>query len=185
MNEILDAFAGLFSITGILAFAAGVVATLTYTRIRAIVDDRIDPDNSPHSYSLKPLVMLWTLIFLMIGYIGVQEEMQAITVRRLVRETAQCEHEFRQVYLTNVAAQRQSDELAKAERAAQVEWLKETTTPPPTIAALHTTDPLYQAWAITMSKNWLDKIGAIESERQHQLDIVASHQLPEPQCGRR
>lgn len=183
MNNFASTVFGFFSLQCLVAFFAG--CAITYIILKW--DEHIKHKRNPNwgHLTLRPLVFLWSIIFLMIAYIGVQEEQQAIAVHSLARDTEQCNKEFHEALIKRDNLKQEADDLASQERQALAAWLTAMVIPPPNIAALHTTDPGFQEYAVQKTKEFYEQEQSIELSRQRSLMELSRHPLPEPQCGKR
>jgi len=176
---------GLFSLSGVVAFMTGVLLTRCYYFGRDKWMDRVDPANAPHHRVWKSVVMAGALTVLAVLYIGVQTQKTHDATLDLAQSTRYCEQQFNSAFSARSRALDEADSYADQERRALVDWLTQIVDPPPDVAATHTTDPAYQGWARAITQIYLDRITALQNERQAALNKRGAIALPDAKCGGR
>lgn len=190
MNAIFEAFAGLFSLTGLLAFIAGVAATRVYYWFKERYMDRNDPKGQPHHVGFRGLTMLWALIFITTGFIGFQQQQTATQVRSNAADTKECQREFNTALLARSAISEDNDHWSAIQRKALGDWLHEILLPPAEIQHIRDTDPnfgtnpVYVQWGWDVTQYYYGIIEKAQLEQEQNQRERAAHPLPEPTCGR-
>lgn len=187
MNQILDAFAGLFSLTGLIGFSFGVVATLGYYRLRDLYLDRCDPEGKPHRMGFKSLTLLWAGILIFMGVLGVQQQKTANDVRALAANTAECQKQFFTVLQFRARISEENDHWSYVQRKAIADWFRDVLFPPAEIVYMREHDPgnpKYLQWGIDITTKYSDEIQQAQAEQDENFKERAEHgKLPEPTCG--
>lgn len=187
MNHLTSVFGGLFSLSGLIAFMLGVLGTRLYYLLQERWQDRCDPAHRPHHVRLRSLTLLWALIFIITGYIGIQQQQTANQVRQLSADTSACQKEFFTVLKARAQSNDQTDEWSREKTFAISSWLRDILFPPADMLALREKsppDPLYTQWVIDTTSKYLNQIDTLEKAQETSLSDRAAHPLPEPSCGR-
>lgn len=181
------AFFGLFNLTGLLAFLGGILATYIYCWAKDRYHDRTDPMHKPHRTAFRSMLLLWMLVYIVVGYIALQQQAQSMAVHRLAEKTEHCQQEFMQGLKNRAQAADESDKWSNIKTGAVAEWMHNLTFPPPEMAARRTTnpqDPIYIKWALGMTDHYFEIIDNANQQQQEAIDYRRTHPLPEPTCGK-
>lgn len=188
MNTIWQAIGGLFSISSMISFLAGVAGTILFYRVEdKWVKDHQSGEEKPPVHKLRSLWILWSLVFVITGYIGFQEHETAESVRTLSRQTQDCQRQFQETLKIRSDAGDAQDEWARRKSQAIGGWLRDILFPPEDIARLRNenpNDPRYQQWAITVTSKYLGLIDEAEKEQEAAMKERQEHPYPEPTCGK-
>lgn len=199
MTFATELFGGLFSFGGLIGFLVGVALTIVFYRLEDRYSSRHCPeDGTPKPmHKLRSIWILWAILFVVTGYIGVQEQTTANQVRHLSANTAECQKQFftalklrAQVNDKIQKSNNQSDEWSREKTLAISNWLRDILTPPADMLALRerdSADPKYTEWVINITQSYLHKIDILEKAQEAELADRAAHPqppLPEPTCGR-
>lgn len=157
----------LFNTSRMVYFLAGVVMATAWW-YRKLKREGIIIDLAPLGIIMGVSVM----IFIAVQQVG------------LAAEVKQCQAEFNAVLQDRAKLSDQSDTLAGQEIEANSHWLAALTSPPPEIAALHTTDPIYRAWVQGTIKDYLFQLDKISTERTTALEQRKEKTYPTPTCGK-
>lgn len=205
-------FGGLFTLNGILIYAAGFLTRVVYCKVKMRVLDWRHPENAPHQHKFKMLIVGWAFAGVGIVFTGVQAQVahnqtvaqarlsvaQAEQAKQFAQTTAQCENQLRATLIDQKNLQTENDayaaqerDLNAAENKATADYFTLVVTPPQDIFDLHTTDPRYQDWARGVTNDFVKKlqdIGTTRDQATAKREAVvterAKHQLPEPNCGK-
>lgn len=160
-----DAWYNLFTITRMMLFLAGFASAMGWYRLRN-----------------KEAVLDWTPL----GIIGGVAVIVFIAIQQvgLAAEVKQCQGQFNTVLQERANLSDRSDTWTGEEIDANSKWLAALTNPPPDIAALHTTDPIYREWVRGTLRDYLVTLNGIREERAHALDERKKRTYPEPTCGK-
>jgi hypothetical protein len=189
-NLITDALGDLFSLTGLIAFVAGHLATRLYFYVKCRYQDHVDPSNKPHTSSYRGLAFLWAMVFVISGYSGMQTYSTAAEVRQLSMDTAHCQEEFNRALKARAQITTDNDKWSAIQRRAIAEWLHEILLPPPDIQNLRDNDPnfgtnpRYVQWSIDVTTRYYNIIQKAQDEQDANAKERENHPLPEPACGR-
>jgi len=189
-ESILQALAGLFSLSGLISFFAGIGVTRVYYWFRCRHLDKVDPRHRPHVNRYRGLVLLWGLVFVLTGYMGVQYQVTQTRVRNLSQETQDCQREFNTALIARSRIAAENDTWSAIQRRALADWLHEILLPPPHIADLRLNDPAfgsnpeYVQWSIDVTTKYYNIIQKAQDEQDENVRERAGHPLPEPTCGK-
>lgn len=187
MNHLTSVFGGLFSLSGLIAFMLGVVAARLYYFVQERLEDKLDPSCAPHHHRFRSLILLWSFIFIVTGFIGFQQQQTANQVRQLSADTLDCQKQFFTALKARAQSNDQTDEWSRQKTLAISNWLRDILTPPSEMLKIREdspSDPRYTAWVIDTTSNYLRQIDALEKAQEDALADRAAHPLPEPSCGR-
>lgn len=177
-----DSVMDLFSLTGLIAFLGGMLAQYLWCWAKDRWRDRKDPDNAPHRTAFRSLLLLWMLIFVVVGYMGVKQQ-------RLADETTRCEREFQQQLTAQIDAQTTYSRENTSQLEALSGWFHDALFPPAEIAHIRATnpnwqnDPVYLRWALDMTNEHAKVIDAAQARQQEADEQRARNPLPKPTCG--
>lgn len=178
MNGLTDSLLGLFHLNNMLAFIAGVLATLFTFWCSDRVRDHKFPENAPHRTTFKSLVLLWMMVYVVVGYIAVQEQAQA-----------NCTTEILRVNKIRQDAGDKTDDYSLTKTKAMNDWLREVIVfPPPDMLERrrnNPNDPVYIAWAIKMTTMYSTIIDQAQQQQEASIADRKAHPLPEPKCGQK
>lgn len=150
----------LFYLTGL-----GVVTAFWYQRCK----------NIGHKLDLTPIGIIAgvsVMVFLAVQQVGLTQEIKS------------CNTEFATILKERAALSDQSDDLAAQEIDANSHWLATLTNPPPEVAVLKSTDPIYRTWVAGTIKDYLFQVNNIRDKRDKAMDERKAKQYPTPTCGR-
>lgn len=162
-----DQWYDIFSTSRMVYFLAGVILATGWWN-RKLKRQGISIDLAPLGIIMGVSVM----IFIAVQQIG------------LATEVKQCQAEFNSVLQDRAKLSDQSDTLAGEEIEANAHWLATLTNPPPEIAALHTTDPIYRTWVQSTITDYLFRLNKISDERTAALETRKEKTYPTPTCGK-
>lgn len=188
-SSIAQAFVNLFSLSGLIAFVGGVVATFLYYWMKDRIADRREPnpDGTKHRTQFKSLLVLWMLVYLVVGYIALQEQYQADKIRELSANTQRCNHEFQAALKARSEAVDETDKWSSIKTKALSDWMHDLLMPPPDIAERRTVnpnDPLVQQWGLKVTAKYDGIIQGAQEQQNASLETRRQHPLPEPTCGK-
>jgi hypothetical protein len=177
LSDLTHSILGLFKLGNMLAFIAGVLATLftfwTADRWR----DYKEPELRPHRTKFKSLVLLWMMVYIVVGYIAVQEQQQA-----------DCTAQILDVGQKRQEAGEKTDDWSLVKTKAMNDWLRDVIVfPPPEMLERRTknpNDPVYLNWAIRLTTKYSTIIDQAQQEQEAAIEERKRHPLPEPNCGR-
>lgn len=182
--------AGLVTPMSLGAFVFGVVVTMAYYRLKCWLKDRQEPDGAPHARAMHLNWLIGAMAVLAIVYIGVKTQQtydmttgQAEQAKVFARQVQDCQRDFNAALKARSNYSDKEDQFASEERDALNKWLTTAVNPPPEVAKLPTTDPIYQRWALDITQDYLANLKTIEDQRQKAVDDRNAHPLPEPACG--
>ena len=188
MNAIIDALSGLFSISSLVSFLAGVGGTILFYRVEDRWQSEHPPEgNPPKVHKLRSLWILWSLILVLTGYIGFQQHETAQRVQRISLDVQDCQKEFQETLKARSEAGDKQDEWARRKSQAIAGWFRDLLFPPPDILQLRQSDPnnpRYQEWAIGVTSKYLALIDQAEKEQNAAMRERMSNPYPEPKCGK-
>lgn len=161
---VADWFLGLFTISNLAWFLAGVAATLTWQWVRAHMKNRM-------------LVIHWAwmavpLIVLIVLYVAAQTQ-----------QSANCVREFQTALTQRSAITTQNDEISQRQRMLLYQWLRDASHPPPEIEVLHSNDPRRIEYMQSLTERMDTQIVALWTEQERYDRQRAANPLPEPKCG--
>lgn len=186
MHSINAALAGLFSLTGLLAFLAGFCADRLVRTFICRWWNRRHPDQPPKTVKFKGLYMLWALIFVFIGYIGVQQNQTSEHLQVLAKSTGECQDKLIKQLKARAQISDDMDNWSAIQRKALNDWLHEILFPPPDIAARRAEDPKdprVQQWGLDVTTKYSDIIEEAERAQDASLAQRAAHPLPDVSCA--
>lgn len=189
-EPLTQALSELFSLSGLIAFLLGMVATHFYYYVRCRYLDRSDPDGKPHRMRYKSTLILWALIIVTTGYIGVQQFETKSNLYELTIHTSQCQADFNNALTARAAISADNDKWSAIQRKAIADWLHEILLPPPDIQEIRNhdpqfgTNPRYVQWSIDVTTKYYNVIQKAQDEQDQNAKERADHPLPEPTCGR-
>lgn len=181
-----SAFSGLFSLTGLIAFLFGAGSVRLYYWVKCNWWNKRHPDNK-RTVSFNPLIIMWSLIFIATGVIGVQEQRTADDVRALAHSTAECQIRFTEAITARAEISEDNDKWSYIQRTAIGDWLHAILIPPPDIAELRVKDPMnprIQQWGIDITRRYNDVIQEAQREQDQNMAERKQHPLPDPSCGK-
>lgn len=165
MGEIL---AGLFSPSGVTAFALGIASVWMWHRIKAW-----HTNGHTHRTRFNAFWIGWALITVAIVFVGVKAQ-----------ESWDCNRQFGDALRARSALSIENERLATIERDAQQQWLLTLINPPPDVKHLSGDDPRRQAWGLAVTQTYLDTVASARKQRAANDAERARHPLPEPTCGK-
>lgn len=180
MTPLSDALAGLFSLAGLIAFLTGMLSTRVYYWLKCDWWNRRHPDEPPRYPQFKSLVILWSLIFIIMTFIGVEQQ-------RLANYVIDCNRQFQTISKLRQVAGDETDEWSKVKTQAMGDWMKELLFPPNDMAerrAKDPKDPVYMQWALDITDHYYKIIDQAEREQDSSIAERKAHPLPEPSCGK-
>lgn len=184
-DRLVQAFLNLFNFNGMVAFIGGVLATLFIFWLDDRRRDRVYPQNKPHRTRFKSILLLWLMVYLVVGYIAVQEQTQANKIEALNH----CNAEFLKVSKIRQDAGDQTDEWSRIKTKAMNDWLKEVIVNPPEEMLQRRmkdpNDPIYIRWAISTTVHYETIIDQAEQQQEASLADRRAHPLPELTCGQK
>lgn len=186
-TDINDAVSGLFSLSGLVAFLLGLVSFPVFYWVKGLVWDKEHPDENRQRPRIKSLWFLWSLIFIYSFFIGIQQQKTADDLTTLTRQTAACQREFFSQLKGKFDAGEETDKWSNIKTRALDDWLHDILNPPGDMAerrAKDPRDPVYQAWAFSITGKYDGLIQQAEKEQEASLEERKSHPLPEPTCGK-
>lgn len=186
-DPLVQAFLNLFSLTGLLAFLAGILSTYVWMWGKDRYHDRTDPAHRPHRTAFRSMLLLWMLVYIVVGYIALQQQAQSVAVHKLAADTERCQSDFLASLHDRAKANDESDKWSTVKTEAIAAWMHELTFPPPDMAALRTrspNDPVYVKWALTMTDHYFEIIDNANQQQAEAIEYRQSHPLPEPKCGK-
>ena len=181
------AFFDLFDLNGLLAFIGGVLATFLWCWAQDRYHDKTNPENKPHRTKFRSLLLLWMMVYVVVGYIAIKQQSQSIAIHRMANDTKACQAEFLKQLKIRSEASDQAEEWSRRKTKAIGDWMHELTFPPPDMAErrrLDPRDPVYQRWALDITDKYFQQINAAEVEQAAAIAERKKHPLPEPTCGR-
>jgi len=186
MSSISDSIAGLFSASGLIAFAGGVAATRGYYWVKCQMWNRHHPDDL-RSIGFRSLYILWSLIFIFITYVGVQQNQTSHRVEALSENTARCQREFLQQLKFKTEAGEDTDKWSAIKTKALSDWMHELLMPPADIASRRLADPkdpIVFQWSLSVTAHYDGIIQEAQEQQEAALQARMAHPLPEATCGK-
>lgn len=163
----VEAWYEIFNTTRMVYFLAGMgIATAWWTR--RLKERGISIDLAP----LGIIMGVSVLIFISVQQLG------------LATEVKRCNAEVITVLDQRAKLSDETDSSTGELIDANSKWLQTILNPPAVIAALHTTDPIYRAWAQGTLKDYSDRINQIHDERTAALEQRKEKTYPTPTCGK-
>lgn len=177
-----QSFLNLFSLSGLIAFLAGVLCTYFWYWAKDRWRDRKDPARAPHRTQFRSLLLLWVLVYVVVGYMAIKQE-------TLAQDTRHCEVEFQQHSIDMQRVQHDDSMANRAQLTALADWFKDALFPPPDIAKIRAddpnwqTNPVYLRWALDMTNQHYAVIEQAQEQQRQADEYRQQHPPPKPTCG--
>jgi hypothetical protein len=155
-----------FSTTRLVYFLAGMLLATAYW-YRKLRKQNIILDLTP----LGIIAGVAVVVFIAIQQVG------------LAADVKHCQTEFNTVLQDRAKLSDQSDTLAGREIEANAAFFAAIANPPPDVAALNTTDPVYRDWVHSTMVTYLGQLNTIRTERERALEERKERTYPQPTCG--
>lgn len=195
-----DVFAVIFSLPFLIGMVCGVAVQRAYCWAVAKYEDHAHPlPNGKHHRpaSINRVWLAGIMTFVIVGYILFQVDQTEQSYRTLARNVAACQEEFNEALIKRAGIAAQNDRISIDQRellarvdTAEAEWVGQLINPPPDIAELALDDPARDAWNITVTRVYVERIDRLNSQvadlaaQQRVLDAQRrDNPLPEPTCG--
>lgn len=180
--SLAQSFENLFSLTGLIAFLAGMLAQYVYCWSKDRYRDRIDPTHSPHRTKFKSLLLLWVLVYVVVGFMAVKQQ-------RMSEDSLRCNREFHQRETEIIDIQNDYMKANTVQLKEVSAWFHDALFPPPEIAQIRQTDPNWQVnptyikWALEMTSKHEIVIQLAQEQQAVADEARKQRPLPEPKCG--
>ena len=190
MNDVMEWFTGLATISGLLYFLAGFMSAYVVHCVREKVKH-------------KKVTIPWHLAGIAIGTVAIiVVTAQTQVAYNIARETAlqsrACFDEFLRVVNTRTNITEENDKLSREQRSLLTQYNEIQDTmwaqlinPPPDIAKLNTADPARQAYGLGVVQKARDasveiskRINEIELTQIRLAEERRKHPIPDPTCGK-
>lgn len=187
-DPLVRSFVGLFDLSGLLAFLGGVLFTYVWMWLKDRYHDRTDPAHKPHRTAFRSMLLLWMLVYVVVGYIALQQQAQANAVHQLADQTESCQADFLRSLKDRSQASDDADNWSQIKTQAIAEWMHALTFPPQDMIerrVKNPNDPEYVRWALLTTEHYFEVIDNANQQQDSALNYRKSHPLPEPKCGKR
>lgn len=193
----LEALSSLFSLSGLLGFIIGVGSSRLYYWAQNRYAEHCEQCGKPAklgTYWRVPkvnvfgsLTMLWTLFFVITGYVVFQSWHTDRDLEAMAKQTASCQHEFNVALKARGNINDENDQLSLVQRNALADWFRNILYPPPEIQAIQDSDPnflsnpAYLQWHNQNATTYYNIIA--EAQRKQKENDERRPEYPEPSCG--
>ncbi len=168
VSAMTSVLAGLFSISGLVAFTLGVGTVYVWNHIKIVVTKRRTP-----KVRINKMWAGWVVVTLAVAFVGVKTQ-----------QTWDCQSQFAAVLKTRSELSAQDNKLDGIERDALQTLVSQALSPPPDIAPLPPDDPKRQAWGREITLDYFNTVQDARNQRDANQKEREQHPLPEPSCGR-
>lgn len=189
MTLILDALGGLFSISSLMSFLFGVGSTVVFFKIEDWQEQRHNSRGKvPFVHKFRSLWVLWSMVFLLTGYIGLQQYDTARQVRKLAHDTVDCQRQFNAALKVRGVINDENDKLSRLQRDSLAKWFSQLLSPPSEILYIRENDPnfgtnpTYVKWSVDITKIYYNTVQ--KAQAQQDENTRKRPPYPEPSCGK-
>lgn len=182
-------FASLLTPHSISLLVGGAALDRGYLWLNDKYLDHKHPEDAPHVTKWRHLAIAWVVAVIAVLMLSAQSEATHNQVLNVVsqaqvdaKQVKACQSKMTAALNARDALRQDLVKVSDERDDEEDQYVSVEANPPADIAALHTTDPLYQEWSRTITQQHHAELDKIRKHKQDILDKLASKPLPSTSC---